>query len=183
MFIAAIRSGLKRFRRANRGSVAVEFGLIAIPFFYIVAALAEVSMMGLAQTSLDFAVSDVGRDIRTGRAQLSGRTEAQMKQALCDEFGAFLAVDCDDKLYLDVRRYDSFVAITEPDPINEDDEFDDSGFGYAPGQASEIVVVRAYYRWSVLTPWFTALMADANNGERIIVSTMMFRNEPYAGGT
>ncbi len=183
MSIAAIRSALKRFHRAKRGSVAIEFGFVAIPFFYIIAALAEISMMGLAQTSLDFAISDVGRDIRTGRAQMSGSTGPQMKQALCDEFANFLAIDCDANLYLDVRQYPSFVAITEPDPVDDDGEFDDSGFGYAPGQASEIVVVRAYYRWHVLTPWFSALLADTNNGERIIISTMMFRNEPFSGGS
>lgn len=181
MFIA-IRSALRRFRRARKGSVAIEFGFVAIPFFFIVAALAEVSMMGLAQTSLDFAISDTGRAIRTGRAQMQGLTEAQMKASLCSEFAAFLAVDCDANLFLDVRRYDSFVAITEPNPV-QDGEFETDSFGYQPGLASEIVVVRAYYRWNVITPMFSVLLADTGAGERILASTMMFRNEPYSGGS
>ena len=61
----------------------------------------------------------------------------------------------------------------------DDGEFDDSGFGYQPGQPSSIVVVRAYYRWHVMTPMFQQVFQNINGGERVLISTMMFRNEPY----
>ena len=53
------------------------------------------------------------------------------------------------------------------------------GFGYTPGNASDIVVVRAYYRWKILTPLFEPIFQNVNGGHRILVSTLMFRNEPY----
>jgi hypothetical protein len=40
-------------------------------------------------------------------------------------------------------------------------------------------VVRAYYRWRPLTPLFEGLIGNTTNGERILVSAMMFRNEPF----
>jgi hypothetical protein len=51
--------------------------------------------------------------------------------------------------------------------------------GYQPGQPSDIVVVRAYYRWKVMTPLFEPIFQNISGGERILVSTMMFRNEPF----
>jgi hypothetical protein len=92
----------------------------------------------------------------------------------------FLVMSCDGGLYLDVDRFDSFVdAAGVADPI-QDDEFQTGGMGYAPGAPSDIVVVRAYYRWRVMTPLFEPVFRNVANGERILVSTMMFRNEPYA---
>jgi hypothetical protein len=39
--------------------------------------------------------------------------------------------------------------------------------------------VRAYYRWQILTPLFASVFQNVSGGERILVSTMMFRDEPY----
>jgi hypothetical protein len=86
---------------------------------------------------------------------------------------------CEGNAYLDVNRFDSFTNASNgvSNPV-EDGEFQDGGFGYAPGGASDIVVVRAYYRWQIMTPLFEPVFANAAGGERILVSTMMFRNEP-----
>ena len=40
-------------------------------------------------------------------------------------------------------------------------------------------VVRAFYRWHVMTPLFQPVFSNVSNGERVLVSTMMFRNEPF----
>jgi Flp pilus assembly protein TadG len=44
----------RRFARARRGSAAVEFALVLMPFFLLTFGLAEVAMVGFAQTNLDF---------------------------------------------------------------------------------------------------------------------------------
>ena len=62
----------RRFGRARDGAAAVEFALIVPWFAWITLGLAEVSLMGLAQTSMDYAMSEVSRDIRTGEVQTAG---------------------------------------------------------------------------------------------------------------
>lgn len=176
--VTATRRALRRFGRAKEGATAIEFGFVALPFFMLTFGLAEVAMMGLAQTNLDYATSEAGREIRTGRAQLDGVTYAEIKESVCNNFGRFMAVDCDTNLFLDVQRYDAFVDIDVDPPVVEG-ELQTDGFGYQPGAPSEIVVVRTYYRWHVMTPMFDRILANTNGGERLVVSTMMFRNEPY----
>lgn len=178
MRIASKNKALRRFARSKRGSVAIEFGLVAVPFFLLTFGVAEVSVMGLAQTTLDTAVADTARDIRTGRAQMAGATGDEIEDELCANFGSFLAVDCENNLFLDVDTYQSFADVENENPI-VDDELDTDSFAYTDSLPSDIVVVRAYYRWKVLTPMFERIFANASNGERIIVSTMMFRNEPF----
>jgi Flp pilus assembly protein TadG len=171
---------LRRFRRSRSGSAAVEFAVVAMPFFLLTIGMAEIAMMGFAQTSLDFAVSESARQIRTGSAQMSGLDGADIHDQICDEVNRFMFLDCEANLFLDVDRFDSFVDANnaEADPI-ENEEFQTGGFGYTPGAASDIVVVRVYYRWQILTPMFEPIFQNISSGERILVTTMMFRNEPY----
>jgi Flp pilus assembly protein TadG len=175
-----MKKAMRRFARARRGSSAVEFAIVVIPFFLLTFGLAEVAMIGFAQTSLNFAVTETARQIRTGQAQMGGVSEGQIQQELCAEMNSFLDLECDDNLYLDVDRFDSFTnAANGTEAPIQNGEFEDGGFGYAPGNASDIVVVRAYYRWKVMTPLFEPVFSNVSYGERILIATMMFRNEPF----
>jgi Flp pilus assembly protein TadG len=173
-----LKSGLKRFGRAKRGTAAVEFALVAVPFFLLMIGTAEIALIGLAQSNLDYAVARTAREIRTGRAQEGGATAASIRQELCDDFARIMALDCEANLFLDVDRFDSFVDIENDNPV-VDGELETGGFNYAPGQGSDIVVVRAYYRWHVVTPLFERVFANTAGGDRVLVATMMFRNEPF----
>jgi len=170
----------RRFGRDRSGMAAVEFALVAMPFFLLTIGMAEISMMGFAQTSLDYAVSESARQIRTGQAQMNGVTGPEIHEEICGNVNRFMFLDCEANLFLDVDRFDSFVAINneEADPI-QDGEFQEDGFGYTPGGASDIVVVRVYYRWQIMTPLFEPIFRNVSSGQRILVTTMMFRNEPY----
>jgi Flp pilus assembly protein TadG len=175
----ALRRALRRFGRARRGAAAVELALVIVPFFLLVAGLAEVSMIGFAQTSLDFAVSETARRIRTGEDQLANRSYSDIQNDLCSQVNNFLVLSCSGNLYLDVQRFQSFVdaANGQTNPI-QSNQFQPA-FGYNPGAPSDVVVVRAYYRWQVMTPLFQPIFQNISGGQRILVSTMMFRDEPY----
>jgi Flp pilus assembly protein TadG len=182
MFARALQklSLLRRFGRAKRGSAAVEFAIIAMPFFLLTIGLAEISMIGFAQTSLDMGVSEVARQIRTGQAQMSGLGHTAVRDLICAEVNNFVVLECEGNLFVDVDQFNSFVEAdnAQANPI-QNGQFQATGFGYSPGAPSAIVVVRAYYRWQVLTPLFEPVFQNVSGGERILISTMMFRNEPY----
>ncbi len=171
----------KRFGKARKGSAAIEFAIVAVPFFMLTFGLVEILLIGFAQTSLDFAVAEAGRQVRTGRVQQNGVSAAEVQTELCAQINQFMVLSCDGNLFLDVDRYDSFVAAATGtiNPIDEDGNFQSDGFGFTPGADSDIVVVRAYYRWEVMTPLFEPVFANTSAGQRILVSTMMFRNEPF----
>jgi len=177
--VPAIERALRRFGRARRGAAAVEMALVIVPFFLLVTGLAEVAMIGFAQTSLDFAVSETARRIRTGENQLANRSYTDIQNDMCSSVNNFLVLSCTGNLYLDVQRFPSFVdaANGQTNPI-QNNQFQ-TNFGYNPGAPSDVVVVRAYYRWQVMTPLFQPIFQNIAGGQRILVSTMMFRDEPY----
>lgn len=168
-----------RFAKAKRGVAAVEFALVIVPFMMLTVGVAEIAMIGFAQSSLDFAVNETARQIRTGQAQMGNLNQTEIEDRLCGEMGNFLGVDCAGSLYLDVQRFDSFLEAAAVDTPIVDDAFQTGGFGYQPGAPSDIVIVRAFYRWQTLTPMFEEVFKNVANGDRILASSMMFRNEPY----
>ena len=178
--VPAFGRALRRFGRARRGAAAVEFALVVVPFFLLTFGLAEVSMLGFAQTSLDFAVAETARHIRTGEDQLANRSYTDIQNDLCNQVNNFVVLSCNGNLYLDVQRFASFVdaANGQTNPV-QNNQFQTGAFGYNPGQPSDVVVVRAYYRWQVMTPLFQPIFQNISGGQRILVSTMMFRDEPY----
>lgn len=172
------RRRLFAFVKNREGAAAVEFALVAIPLFWMIFGMIEFGAMSLAQTSLDNAVTQAGREIRTGVAQGNALTKAQIEAKICGHLNAIMSLECDGNLFLDVDRYDSFASVGNGSPL-VNGSIDTGQLGYTPGGANEVILVRAYYQWQVFTPLFGAILANMNDGRRLVVSSMLFRNEPF----
>jgi len=173
-----LRRALRRFARRKDGAAALEFALVAMPFFLLLTALAEVSLMSFAQTNLDLAISDLGRTIRTGQAS-DGEMDAQdVKSMVCTRLNRIMRLDCGENLYVDVDVYDTFNDVNNPVPL-ANGALDQSDIGVETTHPGDIVLVRGYYRWEVITPFFQSIFGNVNGTDRLMVSSMLFRNEPW----
>ena len=162
-----------RFARAERGATAVEFALVAGPFILLVFAMIELGLVLLVSLTLENAVIDVGRTIRTGQVQTTGGTAASFKTAVCAKM-SWLGSGCNSALSIDVRTYADYTTsnttnanTTMPTTMN-----------WNPGSSGSIVLIRAYYAWPLITPLLQTGLQSAN-GKRIIYAATAFTNEPY----
>jgi Flp pilus assembly protein TadG len=180
--VAATRRRLS-FARDRKGVTAVEFGLVAIPFFWLMMGLAENGLIFNTQSNLDFALMEVQREIRTGRAQTEDMDAADLRTQICNRMSGIMgtAAECELRLHLDVRAFPSFEALDAPDLV-DGAEIDEDAIQFDPGQPSEIVLVRALYEWQLLTPLISETMANFGNDTRLLASTALFVNEPYDDG-
>ena len=169
------RAVLARFGRNHSGAAALEFALIAAPFFFLLFAMIEVGAVFFMGSIMENAVLEASRDIRTGRAQTSGMTETAFRTAVCDRIS--MLGDCAN-VEIDVRVFEDFDGVDQSSPI-EEGEMDADGFGFDPGDAGDIVLVRAFYRWKLLTPGLTAALANMDNNEYLVSAATVFRNEPF----
>jgi Flp pilus assembly protein TadG len=138
-------------------------------------ALIEVSLVFFANFTLENAVDQTSRMIRTGQAQEQGFSEAQFKQTVCDKVSVI--PDCMAGLKLDVRKFDDFGGINLPDPLDGDGELLNN-FGFDIGVGGNVVVVRAFYEWDLIAN-FPGGLGNMPNGSRLLVATAAFRNEPF----
>ena len=181
-FAASLRARWARLARAEGGAAAVEFALMAIPFFLLLFGIIELALIFLLSTTMDNAAGEVARRIRTGELQTQGGATPQaFKTAICDTLG-WLKGDCESNLYVDVRTFTTFQQAGAAETPIKDDKFDPSQFQFQLGQPNSIVVVRAYYKWPFITPLVSQAMAQFADGTTVLMSTVTFRNEPYATG-
>ena len=54
---------------------------------------------------------------------------------------------------------------------------------YSPGSPCDVVLVRATYNWTVITPGLSFFLVNMANGQHLLSVTTAFRNEPYTSGS
>ena len=169
---------VRRFARREDGLAAVEFGIVALPFFAMMFAIIETAMIFFASQVLETAVADSARLIMTGQAQQSSYSATQFKDAVCAKIPALF--DCATGLQIDVKTFSSFSSVSVAKPIDANGNIQNGNFGYAPGKQGDIVLVRLMYQWPVYTSLLGLdKLADLSNNKRLIMASAAFRNEPY----
>ena len=172
------RRGWRDMLARRDGAAALEFALVSVPLFWMIFGLLEFGAMSMAQTSLDNAVAQTGREIRTGSVQTGGLTKTDIENKVCAKVRQIIALTCAGNLFIDVDRYNTFAAVGRGSPLSSG-QIDQTQLNYAPGGPDEVILVRAYYQWKIFTPLFGAIFANMTDGRRLLVSSMLFRNEPF----
>ena len=166
----------RRFVTDKNGATAVEFALIAAPFFALLFAILEVALVFFGGALLDQAVEDVSRDIRTGEITNRNTTQQDFHDLICE--GITLVMDCNN-LTIDVRPINDFAAFDFTVPLTAEGELDGASFTFDSGDTEERVMVRAFYEWQLLGPRLINGMSNMSNNRIMMTSTTAFRNEPY----
>jgi Flp pilus assembly protein TadG len=172
---------LRRFRRNEEGATAVEFGMIALPFFALLFAIMETALAFWSTQVLETAVADASRLVYTGQFQNDngGKSAADLakefQRAVCNNVKGLF--DCGSMVKVDIRTYTSFPGGV-PQPVNNG-AFDTSGFGYQPPGPNQIVVVRAAMEYPVFVSLMNSGQTNLTNGKRLIMASATFRTEPY----
>lgn len=172
-----------RFRRADRGAVAVEFSLVILLFITIVLAIFELAMVMLAYVTLDQATQTAGRQIRTGEFQTrSANSQVDFKALVCSRM-SWLAAQCATSAYVDVRTFSTFGGDTglAANLAQGASAFNPKKTCFTAGGPTDIVLVRTYFKWRLFTPFLDGAMENMGpgSGMRLLSSATAFRNEPY----
>ncbi len=161
--------------RDENGVTAVEFGILAFPFFIVLAAIAETALVLLASQTLDNAVDDAIRLIRTGQAQNANFSADDFRNKICSE--SINLFRC-DKIKIYVREISSFSSANPIDPLDSDGEWDVAEV-YDDGAGSSIIIAEAYYKWPMLTSFVGLDLFNAGAGYRLLGAARVWRNEPF----
>ena len=166
---------IRRGRGDEGGATAIEFAMVAAPFFALILGITEIGLMFFAGRILDNATADAARLIRTGQAYSQSFDAAAFKKQVLDRLPGFFSAD---RLSIDVQTFASFADTTFSDPI-EDKKLKADGFTYMNAGPSTIVVVRVFYRWPMITSYMGVNFADLDDGSRLLGAVQAFRTEPF----
>jgi Flp pilus assembly protein TadG len=170
--------------RNNRGSAALEFALVAVPFFMLLFGIIIIGLYFFTSHALENGVESAARKIRTGEAQKGDVTVSAFKQLVCSEAGSY--IDC-NKLRVVLQSAEKWGDITPQPCVNGEGQVaastgaDADKISMYTGAASQVVLVTLCYQWD-LAQSFSFLNLGANpdgTGPAIIPAAVAFRTEPY----
>jgi Flp pilus assembly protein TadG len=170
--------GRRAFFRNDNGATAVEFALVAAPFIALLLGIIQTFLVFFAGQQLQTIVTQTSRLILTGQAQDQGLSQAAFAQQLCSHVAVLFTCS---NIMIDVEAYSLFSAANTGAPTLT---YNGSGqvtntWQYNPGSPGQIVVVRAMYQWPVFLGPLGFNLSNLSNGDRLIMATATFKNEPY----
>jgi Flp pilus assembly protein TadG len=178
------RLSLATLLRDEKGSAALEFAIVAMPFLLFVLGLLGIGLYLLANHSLQYGVEAAARKIRTGEAEKGRMTVGQFRQLVCREAGAF--IDC-GKLSVIVQHGGNWSGVSPQACVDRNNKqtqstgsANDQLTSYS-GSASEVVLVTLCYSWE-LAKYFDFLKFGSGSGgagPTILQAATAFKSEPY----
>lgn len=175
----------RRFAKSDSGATAVEFSLVAFPFFMLMGCIMETGIMLFSEYSIQAGVQEAAREIRTGQAQTASLSAAAFKNKICEITG--IVINCQSALTVYVRPANTFASLSailpsylnvgaKPDGTPNPTSFNCGG----PSQAAAVI---ATYDWDFTMP-FMKFLGNINGGEkRRLYGLAIFQNEPFTATT
>ncbi|WJH41905.1 pilus assembly protein [Aliirhizobium terrae] len=190
------RTGLRRLFRSKDGAAAIEFALLAIPYFLIVFAIIETFVAYTAEQLVANAVDTMGRKLRTGNITYAhgnsstDKSAAEFRTAFCGEISILIQcgtaeITTPNKLWIDVKSYSNFSDMPATVPIKANGDLDTTSLAYSPGGPNTKNMLRVYYKWEIITdllrPYITNIKPTDSSRPNyfLIVETSVFKNEEY----
>jgi len=179
--LAPLISRGRAFARDEQGVTAIEFGMLALPFFTLILAIIQTAIMFLGMQVLDSAVEDASRRVRTGEALTSGYTMTEFRSLLCGY--TFNLFDC-SQIKLKVEVISNFSSATTNQTVQSCNATTCTWSvteDFHCGSGRSVMQVSAYYRWPLLVvlPYFN--LKNQPDNYRLISAIRVFRNEPFGG--
>jgi len=191
--IVGKRPAWRRILVCIRGAAAIEFAIVAPVFLLILMATIESGVIFFAQSTLQYAVNDAARLVKTGQTSCFSTdaggaclsiTADQFRKQICDEVIILLHTCNKDAsgnsdLQFDVSAYSAgFGSVSNSSPLDAGGDLPNLT-GFNTGTACDVVLVRAFYRWPIVTPGLSFLLANMRGTKHLLATAAAFRSEPY----
>lgn len=170
------------FRKNEDGTTAIEFAMVATPFFILVFMLIGFALYFFVMNSLDKGMDQTSRLVRTGQAQKSNMTVSGFKQGVCQGAGAW--VKC-NKVEVFVQKFADWQSVQPQACLNSSGaQVTNGASGSDPiatysGASSDIVIVTTCYKWEFAQNIPYIKLGNMADGSMMMQTTTAFRTEPY----
>lgn len=170
---------VRRFNKNEEGTTAVEFAIIGGPFFLLIFAIIETSLLFFANQYLETVVDDIARLYRTGQIQ-NISTKEDLKTELCSRIVALF--DCNNiKTHVDTALKFSELP---PPPVPGEHVAPDGTFNpperfptdICPDQVLQFTAI---YEWPIYANYSAPLVSDGHNDNALINVTAVVRTEGF----
>ena len=181
----------------DSGTTAIEFGMVATPFFMMLFGIIAVGLYFFTMFTLENAVEGAARLIRTGQIQnvassgspatytypasfnnvcsTSDALDVCFKKQVCKHLPTY--VDCTNKLRINVQNFTDFASVAPMSCLSGGNLV--ANGSYNPGVQNVVVLVTACYEWALAGQMPFLKLGHMTNGSALIQASTTFVTEPY----
>lgn len=176
-------SSLENAAKDESGATAVEFAMVMGPFLMLLFGIMSVGFYFFALFSLEHAIEDASRQLRTGTAQTSNKTPAAFKADVCAKLPAFMGcTGASDKVRVNVQNSSTYTVAAATCKDNGQ-LITNEASAYNTGSAGDVVIVTVCFEWDLgnlpnMNYWIAPASAKMGNSLLLSASTV-FTTEPY----
>jgi Flp pilus assembly protein TadG len=173
-----LRRHVSRFSAERSGTTAVEFALIAPPFFALLFAIFETTLFLFAQSALQNAANQAARLFMTGQVQNAGTTQSQFQTQICPLVSALFTCS---NVMVNVASFSSSssMSTTAPTLTYNSNGTVSNSWSFSPGEAGQLMVVQLIYQWPIVGIPLGSVLPGLGNGTTEMMGVAAFRVEPY----
>lgn len=170
--------------RDRDGTTALEFAIVALPFFLFVFAIMGSSLYFFHVGALENAVEAAARKVRTGETVQNSTSIGDFRQSVCKE--ASTAIDC-NKTRILIQSDSNWAGITPQNCLDGNNQMVNSTGSVEEfvsdysGDARSVVLITVCYEWA-LANTFDFLMlgrGPGGSGSAVMQASTAFRIEPH----
>lgn len=175
-------SRLFGFKKNEDGATAIEFGMVAAPFFILVFMLIGFAIYFFVMNSLEKGMDQTSRLVRTGQAQKTDMTVNDFKQGVCTNAGDWIKCN---KVQVFVQKFADWESIAPQACLNSAGAQATNGasggemIAKYSGAASDIVVVTTCYKWEFAQRIPYVRIGNMSDGSMMMQASTAFRTEPF----
>ncbi|MEQ1717602.1 MAG: TadE/TadG family type IV pilus assembly protein [Hyphomicrobium sp.] len=184
---ATTHARLRRLGQNEDGTTAIEFAIVAVPFFMFIFGLMGVSSYFFIMTSLEKGMDQSSRLIRTGQAQTADAanhlmTVDEFKQSICTKAGSW--VKC-GRVQVFVQKFAEWDDVAPQPCLSAGGATVNTASGSDPiatyaGASNDIVLVTTCYKWDFPMQLGFMSLGQMADGSMMMQTATAFRTEPYA---
>ncbi|MEZ2126390.1 MULTISPECIES: TadE/TadG family type IV pilus assembly protein [unclassified Sinorhizobium] len=166
---------LRRFAENRQGAAAIEFAILALPFFMVIFAIIEIAIMYFVNSALDEAVHKTARQVRVGTASANGWNLATFKAAVCGDLTYLFS--CSDNLLVRATVITDMSSVSKISGISNGTLSVTEDFNI--GGAGDYVLIQAFLPWTPALQFFSYSSSRLNDGRYVLSAAELFKNEPF----
>jgi Flp pilus assembly protein TadG len=175
------QSRMATFWRREDGATAIEFSILALPFFALLFGIIELAIVFFVGSNVKNATFEASRRIRTGEF-IGG--EPELETAICAQMnpgGTSAQMDtCRIRLSIKVKTLSDFSTATAFAPMPVIDPMAPVPPNYTASTGGDTVIVTATYRYPLAVPGELSRLSNVDGeNSRDIKAITAFRNEPF----
>lgn len=173
---------LRRLRRDESGTTAIEFAIVATPFMLFILGLVGCAFYFFIISSIEKGMDQASRLVRTGQAVTQKLTVDQFRRKICTGAGAW--INCNN-LQIFAQAADSWSSNFQPYKCLDNTKNlsqlmkPTDLIAIYTGAASQIVMVTTCYKWDFTAKLPLIKFGNAPDGSTMMQTATAFRSEPY----